>query len=99
MPAEPVILLLQRARAARVTVGRTARGALTLDIPPQAANLAPTLHAREPQLLALFDWHRAPVAQPAPCLLCRRPALLRDPVDHRPAHKVCVDALLHNAPE
>jgi hypothetical protein len=94
MPAEPVILLLQRARAVGVTVGRTGRGALVLDIPPRAAGLAAALHACEPQLLALFDWRRAPVAQRAPCLLCRRPALLRDPADHRPAHKVCVDDLL-----
>lgn len=95
--AEPVVLLLRRARAARVTVTRTPRGALALDIPPDVDTLAPALRACEAHLLALFNWHSAPVAAPAPCLLCNAPALLRDPAEHRPAHKVCVDALLRPA--
>ena len=91
---EPIILLLRRARAAGVTVSRTAKGAVVLDIPPAAGGVAVELREREQQVAALFDWRRAPVTRPAPCLLCDRPALLRDPADHSPAHKVCVDQLL-----
>lgn len=92
------MLLLHRARAAGVTLTRTPRGTLALEIPPEADPLAPALHAAEAHLLALFDWRRAPVAGPLPCLICRRPALLRDPAEHRPAHKVCVDVLLAAGP-
>lgn len=94
MAREPITLLLRRARAAGVTISRTPKGAVVLDIPPATAGLAAELREREQQFTALFDWRRAPVARPAPCLLCTRPALLRDPVDHSPAHKVCVDLLL-----
>ena len=96
MAREPATLLLRRARAAGVTVFRTPnpKGALALDIPPDAAALAAELREREQQLSALFDWRHAPVAKPAPCLLCHRPALLRDPAEQLPAHKVCVDQLL-----
>ena len=95
MAREPLILTLQRARAAGVTISRTAKNVVTLDIPPDATEPAAALHGREQQISALFDWRQAPVTKPAPCLLCTRPALLRDPAEHTPAHKVCVDALLH----
>jgi hypothetical protein len=91
---EPVILLIRRARRAGVTVSRTAKGAVAFDIPAGAAELAAELREREQQVAALFDWRHATVAQPAPCLLCARPALLRDPADQLPAHKVCADRLL-----
>ena len=94
MAREPVTLLLRRARAAGVTISRTAKGTVALDIPHSAAALTAELREREQHLAALFDWRHAPVTQPAPCLLCGRPALLRDPADHSPAHKVCVDQLL-----
>jgi hypothetical protein len=89
------VALLARARAAGIAVVRTGKGALALDVPPHAADLAGLLRAREAQVLALFNWRSAVVAEPAPCLLCARPVLLRDPAERRPAHKVCVDVLLH----
>jgi hypothetical protein len=93
--AEPVVALLGRAHAAGVAVSRTGKGSLVLEVPPHAADLAAALRTRERAVLALFTWRSAVVAeQPAPCLLCARPALLRDPAERRPAHKVCVDALL-----
>jgi len=97
MAREPATLLLRRARSAGVTISRTPKGALALDIPPSATALTAELHEREQQLAALFDWRRAPVTNPAPCLLCHRPALLRDPAEQLPAHKVCVDLLLHSS--
>ena len=94
---EPAVLLLRRARAAGVTVSRTPKGALSLESPPTVDALAATLRECEQDLLALFDWRRAHLARPAPCLLCERPALLRDPAEQQPAHKVCVDQLLHRS--
>lgn len=91
---EPVVVLLARAHAAGVAVSRTRKGALVLDVPSHAANLAAALRARETQVLALFTWRSALVAEPAPCLLCALPALLRDPAERSAVHKVCVDALL-----
>lgn len=90
---EPVVLLARRARAAGVIITRTTKGAPALEIPPGADALAALLREREQHLAALFDWRHAPVTTPAPCLLCQRPALLRDPAEHQPAHKVCVDVL------
>lgn len=84
MAREPTTLLLRRARDAGVSISRTPKGALALEIPPDAETLAATLCEREQHLTALFDWRQAPVAQPAPCLLCQRPAMLRDPADHLP---------------
>jgi hypothetical protein len=93
---EPVVILARRAHAAGVIISRAPKGPLTLDIPPGADAIAADLHRCEQHLAALFDWRNAPVADPAPCLLCTRPALLRDPAERQPAHKVCVDTLLHH---
>ncbi|GKQ37192.1 hypothetical protein [Streptomyces sp. A012304] len=38
---------------------------------------------------ARLDWSRAIVGDPAPCVVCGRPALLRHPETGRPHHKVC----------
>lgn len=38
------------------------------------------------------DWRTARIGEPAPCVVCGRPALLRHPVTGRPHHKVCADA-------
>lgn len=38
-----------------------------------------------------LDWSRAIVGDPAPCVVCRRPALLRHPETGRPHHKVCAE--------
>lgn len=91
---EPVVILARRAHAAGVVISRTPKGPVALEIPPGADALAAELRHREQQLGALFDWSHATVAAPAPCLLCQRPAVLRDPADRLPAHKVCVDQLL-----
>lgn len=94
----PILDLINRARTAGVLVGRGADGTLTLRAPEAAAPLAKQLRQRQADVLALFDWRRARVADdPQPCLLCHRPAILRDPVEHRPAHKVCVDRLIRPA--
>lgn len=37
------------------------------------------------------DWSKARVGDPAPCVDCGRPALMRDPISHKPRHKVCGD--------
>lgn len=42
----------------------------------------------------LLDWRHATVGDPMPCVLCRRPALLRDPDTHQPKHKVCAEQAL-----
>ncbi|WP_159061199.1 hypothetical protein [Streptomyces europaeiscabiei] len=42
----------------------------------------------------LLDWRHATVGDPAPCVICRRPALMRDPDTHQPKHKVCAEQAL-----
>lgn len=42
----------------------------------------------EPKVL---NWRHAKVGDPAPCVLCGRPALLRDPDSGVPKHKVCAE--------
>jgi hypothetical protein len=54
---------------------------------------------RVPELAALHDWRRAAVGPSAPCILCKRPALMREPVEHHPCHKVCADSLLRTGAE
>ncbi|MFF8482381.1 hypothetical protein [Streptomyces antibioticus] len=39
----------------------------------------------------LLDWRHATVGDPKPCVLCGRPALMRDPDTGRPTHKVCAE--------
>jgi hypothetical protein len=46
----------------------------------------------------LWDWSHARVADPAPCRLCGRPALLRHPANDSPCHKVCADRAATGAP-
>ena len=43
----------------------------------------------EPNATRPLDWSRATVGDPAPCIACRRPAILRHPVSGQPHHKVC----------
>lgn len=43
---------------------------------------------------ALLDWRHAKVGDPAPCVICRRPALMRDPDTQQPKHKVCAEQAL-----
>ncbi|WP_205522316.1 hypothetical protein [Streptomyces sp. S1A1-7] len=42
----------------------------------------------------LLDWRHAKVGDPKPCVLCGRPALMRDPDTQQPKHKVCAEAAL-----
>ncbi|GAA3037103.1 hypothetical protein [Streptomyces glomeratus] len=42
----------------------------------------------------LLDWRHAQVGDPAPCVLCRSPALMRDPDTNQPKHKVCAEQAL-----
>lgn len=95
--AAPVVSLLAEACAAQVEISRDARGALLLRAPQNAVALARRLRDRQAEVLLLFDWTHAALDESAPCVLCGRPALLRDPADRRPCHKVCVDRLLHRA--
>ncbi|MFI1148712.1 hypothetical protein [Streptomyces sp. NPDC020817] len=44
-----------------------------------------------PQFL---DWRHARIGDPAPCVICRRPALMRDPGTQQPKHKVCAERAL-----
>lgn len=97
--ATSVTALVAEACAVGVQIGYTADGALTLRAPKIAAPLARALRARETEVLKLFDWTHARVAEAAPCALCHRPAILRDPAESRPCHKVCVDALIRPSRE
>jgi len=92
-----LVNLVAQGHRAGVQIGRAPDGSLLLRAPKPAAPLARQLRAREAEVLQLWDWRPAPVAEPAPCLLCGRPAILRDPVEHRPCHKVCIDPLLRPA--
>jgi hypothetical protein len=41
----------------------------------------------------VLDWRKGQVsAQPAPCVLCSRPALCRSPAKDVPCHKGCAEA-------
>lgn len=42
-----------------------------------------------PDDLRPLDWSRAKIGDPAPCIACGRPALLRHPETGQPHHKVC----------
>lgn len=39
----------------------------------------------------LLDWRHATVGDPAPCVLCGRDALMRNPDTGVPTHKVCAE--------
>lgn len=55
----------------------------------------PTTTPDDPRPL---DWSRAKIGDPAPCIVCRRPALLRHPVSGQPHHKVCTEPVSNTAP-
>jgi hypothetical protein len=38
-----------------------------------------------------LDWRHATVADPAPCVICGKPAHLRSPGKGRPCHKTCAE--------
>lgn len=90
----PIVALMAQAAAVGVRVQRISEDHLDILAPPAAAPAAKLVRSRAAEVLRLFDWTHAAVAAPAPCLLCQRPAMLRDPVDSKPCHKVCADAAL-----
>ena len=92
--SRPLIVLVAEAAVAGVIIGRGEHDSLTVRAPREAAPFARLLRSREVAILGLFDWRHAAVGDLQPCLICHRPAMLCDPVEARPAHKVCVDALI-----
>jgi hypothetical protein len=40
----------------------------------------------------ILDWRRLSIGPLRPCVLCGRPALMRND-DHDPCHKVCAEAI------
>lgn len=44
-----------------------------------------------------LDWRQSSVGDPAPCVVCRRPALMRHPETGQPHHKVCGEPAVHAA--
>ena len=99
--AAPIAALVAEAKTAGVQIGHDVNGTLTLRATKSAAPLARELRARETEVIAYlrwgatFDpyaWQHAKVADPAPCVLCGQPAILRHPDTGLPCHKVCDDA-------
>ena len=41
--------------------------------------------------MARLDWRTATVEDPAPCVLCGKPALMRSPDRGVPCHKTCAE--------
>lgn len=39
----------------------------------------------------VLDWRNATASEPAPCVLCGRPALCRSPATGVPCHKTCAE--------
>ncbi len=95
--AAVLVDLVVQARKAGVVIARGRNGGLEIEGPRAAAAYAMTLRERDADVLALYDWHGAQLGEPQPCRLCGALAILRDPVDRRPCHKVCVDRLLIEA--
>jgi len=91
----PIVTLMAQAAAAGVRVQRTREDHLDILGPPAAAPVAKLVRSRAAEVLRLFDWTHAAVTAPAPCLLCEKPAILRDPANSKPCHKVCADATLY----
>ena len=96
----PLVVLLGRARTAGLHISAT-DGRLHITGPREHGALARALLARKPDVLTLvdayngpprlLDWQAAAVRDPAPCVLCGRPALLRDPYDGVPMHRTCAE--------
>lgn len=99
-----LIRALIAARAAGATITRD--GDRLIVRGPQAVRpYAQALIARKDEALTLVDyltgtasalvWRTAKVAdRPGRCVLCGKPALLLDPYDGKPTHKVCAEAAL-----
>jgi hypothetical protein len=100
-----LVQMLTKARAAGFALTKNPDGTLTVRGSKSEAALVRVLLARKLEVLTfvdlyngritLLDWRHATVGEhPARCVLCRRPALLRDPFDGLPMHKTCVERAL-----
>lgn len=96
--ATPLVLIVQQAHQIGIRFERRRDGSLGIRTNAAADTVARALRARDAEVLRLFEWRNASVADAASCLLCSKPTILREPVDSRPCHKICCDALLHPEP-
>ncbi len=101
----PLLDLLASARRAGLLLGRREDGQLLIRGPREHEPLVRSLLVRKAEVLAILavydgtvtglDWrHARALDKKQPCALCRRPALLIEPYDNRPAHKVCAEAAI-----
>lgn len=102
-----LVHLLAQARDVGLTIEHDGAG-IRVTGPRTAGPLVHALQERRQEVLtvvdyltgraAALDWQRAEVSRQTTCLLCRRPAYLRDPYDHQPMHKTCAEAALDTQP-
>ncbi|MBB6001342.1 hypothetical protein HNR25_005173 [Streptomonospora salina] len=95
-----VVVLLARAKAAGLTL-RALDGRLRIAGPRRHGDLGQALLERKETVLEILptylgerpglDWCHGGVGELAPCLLCGRPSLVRDPYEYVPMHKLCAD--------
>lgn len=92
--ATALVLLIRYANESGVEISRRPDSTLKILTPDAAEGIARAVRSRDQDVLKLYDWSHAGVGDPAPCLLCGRGALLRDPVEGRPCHRGCCNKLL-----
>lgn len=102
----PLIKTLIEARAAGLVLRRGPDGKLIVRGPRAAEDTVRAVLARKAEILAHYvdlysgsvdclNWRSARVADRAKrCILCSGWAILRDPVDNLPTHKVCAEQQL-----
>jgi len=101
----PLLELLASARRAGLIFTGQADGQLVIRGPRRHEQLVRSLLARKPDVLTVLaaytgevtglDWRHVRVLnEPRLCALCGRPALLFEPYDQRPCHKVCAEAAI-----
>lgn len=97
----PLIILLNRARAAGLVIDRDGdklhiRGGrsherLVKELLNRKTDILPIVDLYNGRAIGL-DWRHAAVAEkPRRCVLCHRWAMLRDPFDFTPMHKTCAE--------
>lgn len=96
--------LLADARRAGLVLARE-DDRLVIRGPREHEQLVKSLLARKPDVLTVLDayngtvtgldWRHARVlVEPRPCVLCGRRALLAEPYDQQPCHKICAEAAI-----
>jgi hypothetical protein len=101
----PLVEMLAQARRARLVLVRKPDGQLVIRGPRVHEPLVRALLARKAEVLTAaavyngavtrLDWRRERIlSDPQPCALCRKPTLLIEPYDGRPAHKTCTEAAI-----